>query len=295
MEFSKSVFYLIKLRRSIRSYDKAEIRPEDKKKIIEFIKKDHKTIFGSKLRFEFIDASGLNPDDLKNLGTYGFISGAKYFIVGAVIKDSKSEKNYYLIDYGYVFEKIILFLTDLNLGTCWLGGTFNKKGFSKKMLLKKDEVIPAISPTGIILNKKVLKDSIIKKVAGSNYRKAWDKLFFKDSFSNPLSRVDSKSYKEPLEMVRLSPSASNLQPWRIIKEKDKDIFHFFIQRSRYYKKSLGRVDLQFIDMGIALRHFDISSAELNLGGKWKLSNSILNLKNNGFPPNVEYLVSWIGS
>ena len=237
MEFSHSVFDLIKKRKSIRSYDKTEIRPEDKKKIIEFIKKDHKTIFGSKLRFEFIDASDLNPDDLKNLGTYGFIRRAKYFIVGAVIINSKSEINYCLVDYGYVFEKIILFLSDLNLGTCWLGGTFNKKGFSKKMLLKKDEVIPAISPVGIMLNKKVLRDSIIKTVAGSNYRKSWDKLFFQDSFSNPLDKVESESYKEPLEMVRLSPSASNLQPWRIIKEKDKDIFHFFIQRSRYYKKA----------------------------------------------------------
>jgi hypothetical protein len=75
-----------------------------------------------------------------------------------------------------------LFLTDLNLGTCWLGGTFNKKGFSKKMLLKKDEIIPAISPTGIISNKKVLKDSILETIAGSNYRKAWDELFFQDSF-----------------------------------------------------------------------------------------------------------------
>lgn len=163
------------------------------------------------------------------------------------------------------------------------------------MLLKKDEVVPAISPTGIILNKKVLRDSIIRTVAGSNNRKAWDKLFFQDNFSNPLSKVDSASYKEPLEMVRLSPSASNLQPWRIIKEKNKNIFHFFIKRSKYYKRRSGRVDLQFIDMGIALCHFDISSAEVNLSGKWKLLNNTLNLKNNGFPPNVEYLVSWIGS
>jgi hypothetical protein len=72
-------------------------------------------------------------------------------------------------------------------------------------------------------------------------------------------------------MERLSPSASNLQLWRIIKEKDKDIFYFFIQRSRYSKSSLGKLDLQFVDMGIALCHFDISNSELNQSGKWKLS------------------------
>ena len=171
MEFSRSASELIRLRNSIRSYDVKEIGPDHKKKIIGLIKEKHKTIFDSKLRFEFIDATGLDKDVIKNLGTYGYIRGAKYFVGGTVKKNSPGKKNYCFIDYGYAFEKIILFLADMGLGTCWLGGTFNKKGFSQKLNIEEDEIIPAVSPVGIILKKRVLKDSIIKKMAGSKYKK----------------------------------------------------------------------------------------------------------------------------
>ena len=82
MEFKKSAIDLIKMRRSIRSYEIEPLKQEVIKSIIDLIKKDHNTIFGSKLRFEFIDASDLDPDSLKNLGTYGMITGARYYIAG---------------------------------------------------------------------------------------------------------------------------------------------------------------------------------------------------------------------
>ena len=293
MKFKKSVIDLVKIRKSIRSYGSDKLKSEDKKEIIDFIKKDHKTVFGGKLRFEFIDASDLDPGDLKNLGTYGIITGAKYFIAGTIEKNN--EKRYCLVDFGYVFEKIILFITDLGLGTCWLGGTFNKKGFSEKILLKKDEVMPGISPVGIISKKRNLRGSIIRALAGSKNRRPWDKLFFNDNFLNPLKELDSGSYKEPLEMVRIAPSASNLQPWRIIKEKNKNVFHFFIKKSKYYLRRSGYLNLQYIDMGISLCHFELAASELNLKGKWEVKEVIQESKKYGIPLDVDYIISWNGS
>ncbi len=287
-EFNKSVIDLIKVRKSIRSYESVDLKQEDKKKIIDFIKKDHNTVFGCKLRFEFIDASDLNPMDLKNLGTYGMITGAKYFIAGTDKCDSK--KDHCLVDFGYVFEKIILFITDLGLGTCWLGGTFNKKGFSEKIILKQDEVIPAVSPFGIISKKKNIKSSIIRTLAGSKNRKQWDKLFFNNSFLNPLDESDSGSYKVPLEMVRLAPSASNKQPWRIIME-NKNIFHFFIKRSRIP----GYLNIQYIDIGISLCHFELAASELDLKGKWEVKEGIQQNKKYAIPSDTDYIISWNGS
>ena len=285
-EFKKSVIDLIKIRKSIRSYKSVDIKQEDKKNIIDFIKKDHNTVFGCKLRFEFIDASDLDPGDLKNLGTYGMITGAKYFISGT--DKSNSKKDHCLVDFGYVFEKIILFLTDLGLGTCWLGGTFNKKGFSEKIMLKQDEVIPAVSPFGIISKKRHLKSSVIRALAGSKNRKQWDKLFFNNNFLNPLDESDSGSYKVPLEMVRLGPSASNLQPWRIIRENN--IFHFFIRRS----KRTGYLNIQYIDIGISLCHFELAASELDLKGKWEVKAGIQQNKKYDMPSNTNYIISWNG-
>jgi len=293
MEFGKPAIDLIKIRKSIRSYKSIKLGAEDQTKIIDYINKDHKTVFGSRLRFEFIDALDLDPGDLRNLGTYGLINGAKYFIAGTIEKNNK--RQYSLIDFGYVFEKIILFITDLGLGTCWLGGTFNKKGFSNKIILKEDEIIPGISPVGIISKKRNLKSSIIKALAGSKNRKPWDKLFFNGSFLNPLEGSYCGDYKEALEMIRIAPSASNLQPWRIIKEKDKDVFHFFINRSKIRQRSSVYLNLHYIDMGISLCHFELAASELDLKGKWEVREGILENKDYGVPLNIEYIISWDGS
>jgi len=287
MEFNKSAIALIKIRKSIRSYKSGKLKDEDKKSIIDFIKKDHKTVFGCKLRFEFIDTSDPYPGDIKNLGTYRMITGGRYFIAGTI---KKNDKIYCLVDFGYVFEKIILLITDLGLGTCWLGGTFNRKGFSNKISLKKDEVMPGISPVGVISKKRNLKDSIIRAFAGSNNRKAWDKLFFNNSFLNPLKESDSGSYKVPLEMVRIGPSASNLQPWRIMRE-NKNVFHFFVHRSR----RPGYLNLQYIDLGISLCHFELAVSELNLKGKWEVKDDIQENKKYDIPSNIDYVISWNGS
>ena len=290
MEFSRSVMDLIKMRKSIRGYEDDRLKPEEIEKIIDFIKKEHRTVFGCRLRFGFIDASDLDPDDIKTLGTYGFIKGARYFIGGTLEKNEKI--SLCPVDFGYVFEKIILFLTDLGLGTCWLGGTFNKKGFSEKLSLRDDEVIAAVSPAGTALRKRDLRNSIIRTLVGSKNRRPWDELFFDGSFSMPLKQSDAGPYREPLEMVRIGPSASNLQPWRIIKEKGKDIFHFFINRSKRYDRSSGTINLQYIDMGIALCHFELTASELGMEGNWEQVNDIQGDKKYDVPSNAEYMISW---
>ena len=195
-----------------------------------------------------------------------------------------------LVDFGYVFEKIILSMTDLGLGTCWLGGTFNKKGFAEKIMLKDDEALSAVTPVGNISKRLNLKSSIIRAMVGAKNRKGWDKLFFNNSFSVPLDEPDSGPYKVPLEMVRIGPSASNLQPWRIMME-DKNVFHFFIERTKRpaYSK------FQNMDLGIALCHFELSATELALKGKWEVKEGIQQNTKYEIPPNMEYVISWDGS
>ena len=63
--------------------------------------------------------------------------------------------------------------------------------------------------------------------------------------------------KEPLEAVRLSPSAVNKQPWRIVIDGNR--VHFYEKQSKGYDS--GDWDIQKIDMGIALCHFDLAAKE----------------------------------
>ncbi|MBN1298089.1 MAG: nitroreductase [Actinobacteria bacterium] len=292
MEFKKPVIDLIKTRNSIRSYESCYLKTEEIKKIVDFLKKDHKTVFGSKLRFKFIDASDMYPENLRNLGTYGMIKGARYFI-GGVFEKKENNKNC-LVDFGYVFEKIILFITDLGFGTCWLGGTFNKKGFAQKITVNSNEIVPAVSPVGISQKKRDLRSSVIRMLAGAKNRKPWGKLFFSGSFGTGLSETDAMPYQTPLEMVRVGPSASNLQPWRIIKENNSNIFHFFVKKSWHLDAGQNHLNLQYIDMGIALCHFELTALELGLKGKWALHDNIPESEKYSLSPDMDYIITWDG-
>ena len=61
-------------------------------------------------------------------------------------------------------------------------------------------------------------------------------------------------------MVRLAPSAVNRQPWRIL--VDQNCVHFYLKRTKGFNG--GKIDMQKIDMGIALCHFDLMCEELGI-------------------------------
>ena len=172
-----------------------------------------------------------------------------------------------LKDIGYCFEKIILVATDLGLGTCWLGGTFKRASFANKIGIADDEICPVISPVGYSHSKKTLKDRVLKLAVSSHKRKPWNELFFEGNLSTPLTKGNSGAYDTALECLRKGPSASNNQPWRIVKEPGNNNFHFFLKRSGSYHRFVS-VDLQSIDMGIAMCHFELAARELGLIGSW---------------------------
>ena len=289
MEFSQSVIDIIKARKSVRSYSDSLLAEAEKIKILNFLNLKQKSPFGTELRLQFIDASDVDQAQLRRLGTYGFISGAKYFIAGAFKKGKDLDESSNYIDYGYCFERAVLFLTDMGLGTCWLGGTFNKGEFSKKIFTGTEEVVPAVSPVGYPAKKSTAKEKLLRFFAGSDKRKHWSQIFFDGNFTKHLEEKESGNYKNVLEMVRIAPSASNKQPWRIVFQKDKNTFHFFIQRSKSYPAAYK--NLQKNDLGIAMCHFELACRELGIKGGWVENRTVtLNL-----PYLCQHIISWQGN
>ena len=107
----------------------------------------------------------------------------------------------------------------------------------------------------------------------------------------PLNRNEAAEYATALEMVRLGPSASNKQPWRILKHNQ--FWRFYMKRTPGYredliKRILDLCDLQRLDMGIAMCHFELTANELGLKGKWVVEENL----NKSPEPLTEYIVSW---
>lgn len=285
--FDRPISEVIRSRFSCRTYLAVPLDESKQEQIQLFIDAQPAGPFGSRPRFMLAAASEQDNAALRGLGTYGFIRGARAFVIGAAKPEGK-----WLEDFGYQMETIILYLTSLGLGTCWLGGSFTRSSFSNRISLKDDEHIPAVTATGEFADPAKARRGLIRNFAQGERRLPWDKLFFDRDFDGTLSPADASADQLALEMVRLAPSASNKQPWRIV--KDGDTFHFYLQRTPGYresmlKKVLGIFDLQRVDMGIALCHFALTEAELGQKGEWREES--LPIKTSD--PLREYTASWV--
>jgi len=139
---------------------------------------------------------------------------------------------------------------------------------------------------GYAARRRSFRDSVIRFSAGSKKRKPWSELFFKNAPDKPLSKEDAGEYERILESVRLGPSASNRQPWRIIRDEGRNAYHFFIRSNRVYERAFKEFRLQDLDMGIAMCHFELTAKEADIAGKWVVLEP--DIEKGGF----EYVVSW---
>jgi len=285
MTLKQPITQIIKQRISARTYTQRPLEAKDAATLAEFLASNPSGVFQSKLRFQFFAAKPGDADALKGLGTYGQIKHPAGFIIGAI---GTSAKN--LEDFGYVMEQIVLLATDLGVGTCWLGGSFQQSNFAKAMQCAADETVPAAISIGYPAEKPSWRDKLIHVVMDTKKRFPWEQLFFQGSFHTPLTEAQAGQYAIPLEMVRLAPSASNKQPWRIV--NDGNSFHFYLQRTmKYDPKGKGwfqMADMQRIDIGIAMCHFELTARELGLQGAWQIADPGI----APLPAQTEYVASW---
>jgi nitroreductase len=271
---------IIKKRISVRSFNDRPIEVQIRRELEEYCRDIGSGPFGAAVRFKLLDLDLLSRQELRPLGTYGVIKGAHHFILGAV-KEGKGS----LEDIGYCMEKIILKATSLGLGTCWLGGTYKRSAFAAKMNLTDDEMLPAITPVGYPAKEITYVDSMFRFGSRSRNRKQWNDLFFRVNKNTTLPEAEAGEYRQVLEAVRMGPSASNHQPWRIVKD-DYGIFHLFLKENGIYNRMSGKYRLQYIDMGIAMCHFEVAARELGLPGNWEVNGPVLDIQ------GLKHIAAW---
>lgn len=288
LSFPIPVTEIIKQRYSCRAYNNKPIAAEQAMQLEAFLETFKTGPFGTPFRFELAVEMEQDRTALQGLGTYGLIKNPVGFIIGAV-----SEAEMKLEDFGYGMETAILYATSIGLGTCWLGGNFTKGSFSKKINATHEETVPAVASIGYAEENIRVRDRLRQKVK-SDSRLPWEALFFKSNFGNPLSEKGAGSYAMPLEMLRLAPSAHNYQPWRVV--QDDSSFHFYLQRTQGYGPGtltftlFNMADLQRMEIGIAMCHFELTASDLGLKGKWQILEPTVPTLSNA----REYIVSWIG-
>jgi len=283
LQYRHSPLDLIRARTSVRRYTGQILSG----KVREELERACKTLtvgpLGSSCRFRLVENDAQGKDRGDRVGAYGMIWGARTYLAGAV-QDGKHA----LEDFGYLFELLVLKATDLDLGTCWLGGIFTRGRFARAIGLGEEEILPAVSPVGIPTKRRSIFDQVIRWGAGSKQRRSWSDLFFDSESKSSLSVEQAGVFATALEMLRMAPSASNRQPWRCLRQEG--FIHLYLRRFPGYR-SVTPADLQRVDIGIAMSHFDLAVAAAGLGGGW----TVLDQPPTDLPDawqKAEYVVSW---
>lgn len=137
------------------------------------------------------------------------------------------EKENYLVNVGYMFEQLDLYLASKNIGVCWYG--------MGKTKTEDNE------------NLKYVIMMILGKAKDSEFRKDYTKAKRKNT--NDIWTGDH--IDDMAEIAKYAPSAVNSQPWRVLCENG----YLKVYRSNKSKLMLPKKVLSFynsIDMGIYL-------------------------------------------
>lgn len=268
----------VKKRVSVRNYSDRPIEP-DKKLVIQNFISNTSNPFNAKVNFHYFELNEEVKD--QKLGTYGVIRNATHFLGASIVNVP-----YALEALGYEMETVMLYLASMDIGTCWLGGTFDRKGFARALNISEQEFLPAITPVGYAQPNRHIQEIVMRTFVQAHNRMDWNKLFFLNDFDTPLTKQEAKDFAFALEMVRLGPSASNKQPWRIL-WKDGN-FHFCEYKTPGYS-NVFPYDIQRIDMGIAAAHFDLACKEKGITGKFVFDQT----PDIPLPQHTEYVCSWI--
>lgn len=267
MEFSAKD--MIRKRKSVRSFTGETLRREDRAALEAFIRAQTNP-FNVPVEFRLLEAKEYRLSSPVIVGDDLYLA--------AKIKRCK----HYEIGFGYSFEQVCLYAESLGLGTVMLAASLSRAAFEKAMELQADEVLPVASPVGYPAGKKSVRETLMRKGLKADDRIPFEKLFFDRQYGKPLTVASAGIYAEALEMARWAPSAANQQPWRAVVMGDT--VHFYENKSM---KDSPLGDIQKVDVGIALAHFDLTMQEDGFKGHFLEADPGLPL-----PEHVQYVITY---
>jgi nitroreductase len=262
----------IKRRRSVRTFSGEALREETLSALRDSLASVSNP-YGVPIEFRVLDAAehGL---------TSAVLVGAKTYVAGKLRLQPCAEEAF-----GFALERFVLDADAMGVGTVWIGGTMNREAFEKAMEMGEDEFMPCVTPLGYPAEKMSVRETVMRKGVGADKRLPFPQIAFSGSFDRPLEPEAAGALAPLVEMVRWAPSAVNKQPWRLV--VCDGAVHFYERKDKGYVTPRGW-DMQKIDLGIALCHFQVGLDAAGMAAKFELRDPGLPV-----PENTEYIASFI--
>ncbi len=281
--YTKDIETLIMERRSTRNYSDLQVDQETLDSLLAFASAYDNDFY----RFKIVR---FDKQEGERMGTYGLFKNTETFLVAIGI-ESIRDNLAMTIQFGKDFEAIILKATDLDIDTCWMGMSYEESKLSMKAGASKNERIIMATPLGYSAGI-MSRERIARFAMGADKRLAWHKLFYQGDFNKPMVKPESLLDPEhmSLEMLRLSPSAGNSQPWRIIKVEGA--YKFYIKPKKFYESRKDmRISFAYNDLGISLFHFEETMKAKGLNGSFHMIPQNEHKLKDGYIYTGQYIIS----
>lgn len=135
--------------------------------------------------------------------TYGSVEGAEWYILVGIADTPES-----YLTAGFRMEQVVLRIVDMGLGTNFMTDTFKGGAFAAAAGFPAETPLRVIMPVGTPADKERLVEKMTHLALRSRSRKPFEETFGQVAPDSP--------FRQPLEMMRLAPSAYNKQPWRAL-------------------------------------------------------------------------------
>ncbi|MDF2537184.1 MAG: Nitroreductase family protein [Herbinix sp.] len=168
------------------------------------------------------------------LKSYGMFHGVQSFFAMAGTEEDPHMRE----KIGYYGELLVLEATKLGLGTCWVGGTFDKKNCPCS--LKNKEALVCVITVGNVLEKQSLRERTIHKLTHTGTKS----LEYYYTCDAPVPEWFLKG----IQAVSLAPSAVNRKP-----------VHFILKHGIVSAAVKNTNGFQLVDLGIAKLHFELAT------------------------------------
>ena len=156
---------------------------------------------------------------------------------------------------GYYGQALVLYATQLGLGTCWVAGTFDRK--SVDVSLAPGEKLWDVIPIGYAAEKTPKKQIMIRAAIRRKGRE------LEEFVESDLPFAELPDWvQRGAEAIRLGPSAVNQQPVNVLWENG-------CAKAKLRKRGHG---LEYNDLGIAKKQFELGAASCGVRGTWEFGD-----------------------
>lgn len=254
---------LMKKRISTRKFKEEKISESDIESIMQYAANVKPLFSDIKWSIQITDKTEVIKGMISAVGKmYYKVFSPNYILLSSEISEKSNE------NIGYVGQQIVLKLTELGIGSCWIGAPIKKSSFEKNFDINSNERYVIMIAIGYPLE----KFSEVQK----RPRISSEEIFVGDNINGK---------EKVLDALRIAPSAVNSQPWIVYGDNDKwDIYIKY--KSGLFGSMLKRMNK--IDIGIGFSHLILALDEMKIDYKISYKKSPLKIKSQEYFTSITF-------